>query len=326
MQPVCQRPTTSDEQPRAFSQVAIVTGASAGLGVESAKVLAAHGCKVIMAVRDTSKGQRVLETIKAAVPTASLEVMELDLDNLASVKAFAEAFKASGQQLHILMCNAGIMATPFLLSKDGYELQWATNHLGHFLLVNLLLDTMVTTANTSSTEGRIVVLSSYGHSFTSTKVSDVAAALQPEALQSPEGYVPLGPNGYGRSKLSNVLFTRQLNAVIQAKELPIVAAVCHPGYIMDTDLSKHMLAEMKPVWLRNFLMATLGAVATKIMGKSIPQGAATQVYLATAPTGIVLGGEYYSDANLCVSSEVSHSKQLAQQLWDVSEKLCKEFM
>jgi light-dependent protochlorophyllide reductase len=305
-------------------KVAIVTGASAGLGVESAKALASRGCKVIMAVRDTAKGQKVLDSIKAGLPADSLQVMHLDLDDLASVKAFAEEFKSSGQQLNILMCNAGIMAPPFTLSKDGYELQWATNHLGHFLLVNLLLGAMETTATATGTEGRIVNLSSYGHSFAPAEVSQVAATLQPEALKSPDNYTPFG--AYGRSKLCNILFTRQLNTVIQAKGLPIVAAVCHPGYIMSTDLSKHMLADIKPQWMQRLLMATVGAALSKIIGKTIPQGAATQVYLATAPPGVVLGGEYYSDANLEVSSVVSHSKQLAQQLWDVSEQLCKGFL
>jgi light-dependent protochlorophyllide reductase len=305
-------------------KVAIVTGASAGLGVESAKALAARGCKVIMAVRDTAKGQKVLESIKAGLPSASLQVMHLDLDDLASVKAFAEAFKSSGQQLNILMCNAGVMAPPFTLSKDGYELQWATNHLGHFLLANLLLGVMETTARATGTEGRIVVVSSFGHSMLPLEVPKLAAALRPEALQSPDNYDPIA--AYGRSKLCNVLFTRQLNAVMQAKGLPIVAAVCHPGYILATDLSKHMREGLMPRWLLNLLVATVGAAVFKIMGKTVAQGAATQVYLATAPPGAVLGGEYYSDANLAVSSVASHSKQLAQQLWDDSEQLCKAFM
>jgi NAD(P)-dependent dehydrogenase (short-subunit alcohol dehydrogenase family) len=200
----------------------------------------------------------------------------------------------------------------------------ATNHLGHFLLVNLLLGAMETTAKATGTEGRIVVVSSYGHTFAPVEVPKVAATLQPEALQSPDNYDPVA--AYGHSKLCNIFFTRQLNAVIQAKGLPIVAAVCHPGYILATDLGKHMHAGFKPQWLLKLLLATVGAALFKVMGKTAAQGAATQVYLATAPPGVVLGGEYYSDANLEVSSMVSHSKQLAQQLWDVSEQLCKGFL
>jgi NAD(P)-dependent dehydrogenase (short-subunit alcohol dehydrogenase family) len=307
-------------------KVAIVTGASAGLGVETARVLAGCSCHVVLAVRDTAKGLRVAESIKAALPTASLEVMELELGSLASGKAFADGFKASGKPLHLLICNAGIMApAAFTPSADGFESQFATNHLGHFLAVNLLLPTMVQTAQAEAgSMGRIVVLTSYGHSFSPLDPAKVSAAFQPVALASPQGYTPFG--AYGISKLANILFARQLQQRIQAQGLPLLAVACHPGYIMATDLSKHMLPGVKPEWLRQFLLRTFAIQVAKLLGKTIPQGAATQVFLATAPLENVVGGEYYSDCNLEVSSVVSHSKQLAQELWSISEQLCKQYL
>jgi WW domain-containing oxidoreductase len=308
-------------------KVAIVTGASAGLGIETARVLAGRGCHVVMAVRDTAKGLKVADSIRASLPAASLEVMELDLGSLASAKAFAEAFKATGQPLHLLICNAGIMApAAFTPSADGLESQFATNHLGHFLVVNLLLPTMVRTAQAegAGSMGRIVNVTSYGHSFAPQDPSKVSAALQPAALASPQGYTPFG--GYGLSKLSNILFTRQLQQRFQAQGLPLMAVTCHPGYIMATDLSKHMLPGVKPEWLRQFMLRSFAIQVAKLLGKTIPQGAATQVYLATAPLEQVVGGEYYSDCNLEVSSVVSHDKQLAQELWSISEQLCKQYL
>ncbi|MBA0683554.1 hypothetical protein Goari_025202 [Gossypium aridum] len=164
---------------------AIVTGASSGIGTETARVLALRGVHVIMGVRNVAAGKDVKEAIVKEIPTAKVDTMELDLSSMASVRKFAADFSSSGHPLNLLINNAGIMATPFMLSKDNIELQFATNHivftlwkqpifivmvnlehLGHFLLTNLLLDTMKKAARTSKREGRIINVSSEAHRYT----------------------------------------------------------------------------------------------------------------------------------------------------------------
>ncbi|KAK4363061.1 hypothetical protein RND71_018302 [Anisodus tanguticus] len=145
---------------------AIVTGASSGIGSETTRTLALRGVHVIMAVRNISAGKDVKEAIVKEIPAAKVDIMELDLSSLASVRKFAADFISSGHLLNILINNAGVMAIPFILSKDNAELQFATNHLGHFLLTNLLLDKMKETACETNREGRIVNVSSEAHRVT----------------------------------------------------------------------------------------------------------------------------------------------------------------
>ncbi|EYU38339.1 hypothetical protein MIMGU_mgv1a0103241mg, partial [Erythranthe guttata] len=144
---------------------AIVTGASSGIGTETTRVLASCGVHVIMAVRNLESGKKVKETIIKEIRDAKIDVMELDLGSFASVRKFASEYKSLDLPLNLLINNAGVMAPPFMLSQDKIELQFATNHLGHFLLTNLLLDNMKKTAHESQIEGRIVNVSSEGHRY-----------------------------------------------------------------------------------------------------------------------------------------------------------------
>ncbi|KAG6468562.1 hypothetical protein ZIOFF_073250 [Zingiber officinale] len=164
---------------------AIVTGASSGIGAETARVLALRGVRVVMAVRNMSAGATVKEEISKEVPSSKVDVMELDLSSMASVRKFASEFNALNLPLNILINNAGVMANPFGLSKDGIELQFATNHVGHFLLTYLLLDNMKNASRTSRVEGRIINLSSEGHRYSSI-------------------------GAYGQSKLANILHANEL--------------------------------------------------------------------------------------------------------------------
>ncbi|MFS7899004.1 putative very-long-chain 3-oxoacyl-CoA reductase [Helianthus anomalus] len=145
---------------------AIVTGATSGIGLETARVLALRGVNVVMPVRNLEAGEKIKESIAEKIPNAKLEVMELDVSSLESVRKFASRYCQKGLPLNILILNAGIMTPPFTLSKDNIELQFATNHVGNFLLTNLLLDTMKKTAKESGKEGRIVILSSEVHRVT----------------------------------------------------------------------------------------------------------------------------------------------------------------
>ncbi|KAL6174716.1 hypothetical protein ACLB2K_051362 [Fragaria x ananassa] len=181
---------------------ALVTGASSGLGLETTRVLALRGVHVIMAVRNADAGRDVKESILKEVPTAKIDVMELDLSSLASVRKFASDYKLSGHPLNILINNAGVMATPFMLSHDNIEMQFATNHLGHFLLTNLLLDTMKKTANESKKEGRIVIVSSEGHRFAYRE------GVRFDMINNESVYNSL--YAYGQSKLANILHASEL--------------------------------------------------------------------------------------------------------------------
>ncbi|XP_024046839.1 short-chain dehydrogenase TIC 32, chloroplastic isoform X2 [Citrus clementina] len=193
---------------------AIVTGASSGIGTETVRVLALRGVHVVMAVRNMAACREVKKAIVKEIPNAKVQAMELDLSSLASVRKFASEFKSSGLPLNILINNAGIMATPFMLSKDNIELQFATNHIGHFLLTNLLLETMGKTARESSKEGRIVNVSSRRHQFSYPE------GIRFDRINDQSGYNRF--SAYGQSKLANVLHTNEL-----ARRLKGAATTCY---------------------------------------------------------------------------------------------------
>jgi NAD(P)-dependent dehydrogenase (short-subunit alcohol dehydrogenase family) len=290
------------------NKVAIVTGSNTGLGKECVAALASKGADVIIAVRDVGKGQAAADSIRGRHPGAKVSVMSLDLSSLASVRQFAADWKATGKPLHLLICNAGVMACPYMQSADGHELQFATNHLGHFLLVDLLKPALVSSAAAAGAPGRVVVLSSAAHFNPYNKKQGGPVRL--DAIDSPEGYTPWG--AYGQSKLCNVLFTRELHKRVTAEGLPIIAACCHPGGI-NTELGRHIKM--------NYMVGRLLFTMIGWMLKSIPQGAATETYLATAEG--VLGGEYYADCNLSPSTAASHDAELGRKLWELSERLVK---
>ncbi|GFP91363.1 short-chain dehydrogenase tic 32 chloroplastic [Phtheirospermum japonicum] len=204
---------------------AIVTGASSGIGLETARVLALHGVHVVMGIRDKSAGEKVKETIVNEIPAAKVDAMELDLSSLASVRKFASEFTSSGRPLNILINNAGVMMPPFELSKDNIELQFATNHLGHFLLTNLLLDTMKKTAHETKREGRIVNVSSESHR------RSYKEGIRFDRLNDREGYSR--GTAYGQSKLANVLHANELARHLEEDGANVTANSLHPGSDRD---------------------------------------------------------------------------------------------
>ncbi|XP_038708400.1 short-chain dehydrogenase TIC 32, chloroplastic-like isoform X2 [Tripterygium wilfordii] len=209
---------------------AIVTGVSSGIGTETARVLALRGVHVVMAVRNMTAGGEVRETIMKENPYAKLHAMELDLSSMDSVKKFASDFKSTGLQLNILINNAGVMATPFMFSKDNIELQFATNHIGHFLLTNLLLENMKETAQITGKEGRIVNVSSRRHKFSYRE------GIRFDKINDQSGYNSL--SAYGQSKLANVLHANELARRLKEDGLEITANSVHPGAIA-TNLFRH---------------------------------------------------------------------------------------
>lgn len=282
---------------------AIVTGASSGIGTETTRVLALRGAHVIMGVRNMAAGKDVKEAIVKEIPTAKIDAIELDLSSLSSVRKFASEFKSSGRPLNILINNAGIMATPFMLSKDNIELQFATNHVGHFLLTNLLLDTMKKTARKSSKEGRIVNVSSEAHRY------PYREGIRFDKINDPSGYSSFA--AYGQSKLANILHANELAKRLKEDGADITANSLHPGAIV-TNLFRHNSTI-------NGLVNLLGRAVLK----SVQQGAATTCFVALHPQVKGVTGEYFSDSNLAKPRPQGQDGDLAKKLWDFSMDLVK---
>ncbi|KAK4838945.1 hypothetical protein QYF36_017714 [Acer negundo] len=260
---------------------AIVTGGSSGIGIETVRALALRGIHVTMAVRNVAA----------------------DLSYMASVRKFVSDFIARDLPLNILINNAGIMAPPFTLSKDNIELQFATNHIGHFLLTNLLLDTMKKTAKESGREGRIVSVASDGHKFTYSE------GIRFDKINDPSEYT--GFSGYGQSKFANILHANELAKRLKEEGVNITVNSLHPGGIA-TNLARHN-------GVLNFLSNTIG----KFFGKSLEQGAATQCYVALNPQVQGVTGEYFEDCNISKTTPHGREDEMAKKLWNLSMDLIK---
>ncbi|KAJ3214643.1 hypothetical protein HDU67_001403 [Dinochytrium kinnereticum] len=302
-----------DRIPDLKGKVAIVTGASSGLGLISTLEMAKRGAHVILACRSVKKAQDAVDKLKADNPAVSLNltVMELELSSLASVWKFATEFKKMRLPLHILMNNAGVMAIhKFTLSTDGIEMQLAANHFGHFYLTTLLSPIMEETSKSSETSCRIVNLSSLGHTLAKPMGIDF------EGCNLEANYVPWA--GYGQSKLANILLSKELHRRFAERGLGnIKANAVHPGGVR-TNLAIQSESQYTPSWLINLIW----------YGMATPEfGSLTQLYAATSPEidekGI--GGEYLvPTAIVGESSALANDADLAKKLWTWSEKVIEE--
>jgi NAD(P)-dependent dehydrogenase (short-subunit alcohol dehydrogenase family) len=290
-------------------KVAVVTGASGGLGQETARAFAAHGARVVLTARNREKGNAVARATRASTRNEQVEVEELELGSLASVRACAQRLLARHPALHILVNNAGVMACPFAKTEDGFELHFGSNHLGHFLLAGLLLPALRRGA-----PSRVVSVSSIGHRVSRIVFEDLNFEKRT--------YNPW--LAYGQSKTANVLFAVEFDR--RFGPLGVHAYAVHPGSI-PTELDRHLIAEDLAAIERH----TPGGVTE---AKSVAAGAATAVYAATAPELEGQGGVYLED---CHVAEVSDAKAahegvksyavapaLAQRLWRTSEELVGE--
>ncbi|KAF4355184.1 hypothetical protein CsatB_025925 [Cannabis sativa] len=280
---------------------AIVTGASSGLGEETTRVFALRGVHVIMAVRNLDAGRKVKDEITKEIPSAKIDIMELDLSSLESVRKFASDYKSSGLPLNLLINNAGVMATPFMLSKDNIELQFATNHLGHFLLTNLLLETMKKTVLESGREGRIVILSSEAHRF------PYKEGIRFDKINEESSYSSI--YAYGQSKLANILHANELSMRLKAEGIDITVNALHPGSII-TNLLRH-----------HSILNTVANAVGKFVLKNVQQGASTQCYVALHPQVKGVSGEYFVDNNKSNPTTLAKDAELAKKLWDFSLSL-----
>jgi WW domain-containing oxidoreductase len=269
----------------------LVTGCNSGLGQEALRVLSLRGAKVIGTARSLEKAKEACAQVKGeTVPLAC------ELSDPASVKACVAEVKARGLKLDGLIANAGIMALPKLEQAFGYELQFFTNHIGHFILVTGLLEQLTET-------GRVVMLSSAAHTMAPK------GGIEFDNLSGSKGYGDW--KNYGQSKFANLLFAKELSRRFAGTKK--TANAVHPG-VIRTNLGRHM----NPVM--NFVFGTFGALFTK----SVPQGAATEVFVATHPSVATVSGEYFADCNVAKSRADANDAELAKKLWDVSEKLVAE--
>lgn len=293
----------------------LVTGASAGLGVETARALAARGAQVVGAARDLTKAQSATQVVRdQAAHGGSLELVELDLADLASVRACAEALLADGRPFDVIIANAGVMAPPLGRTADGFETQFGTNHLGHFVLVNRL-------ASLLKPGSRVVALSSSGHRFADVNLDD-------PNFETSE-YTPFG--AYGRSKTANALFAVEFDR--RHKDRGVRATAVHPGGI-HTELGRHMSAEDTARMIEQINAANRASGAQAFEFKSIPQGAATSVWAAAVASADEVGGRYCEDCHVAELEDDANKRAgvrsyaidpaNAKALWAKSEELVQE--
>jgi NAD(P)-dependent dehydrogenase (short-subunit alcohol dehydrogenase family) len=287
----------------------LVTGASAGLGVETARALVAHGAQVVGAVRDLDKAHRATEPVRAAAAHGGgLEFVTLDLASLASVRACADALIAASKPFDLIIANAGIMACPQSTTADGFETQFGTNHLGHFVLINRIASLLTSGA-------RLVNLSSAGHRFSDVNIED------PNFEHTP--YSEFG--AYGRSKTANILFAVEFDR--RHKADGVRATAVHPG-VIQTELGRHMTPEV----MRQIIPDD-GSAPT-FTWKTIPQGAATSIWSGVVAPADLVGGLYCEDCHVAELQNDPEARggvrsyaldpERAKALWAKSEEMVGE--
>nr|WP_315255644.1 oxidoreductase [uncultured Flavobacterium sp.] len=281
----------------------LITGANSGLGFEATKVLSKKGAHIVMTARNLQKGNEVLEAIKKENPNAKLDLMQLDLADLHSIRNFSDEFHSKYSKLDVLVNNAGVMNPPKReVTKQNFEVQFGINHLGHFLLTGLLLDTLKNTPNS-----RISVQSSIVH-----KTESMKPDIHFDDLNFEKSYNR--DQAYAQSKLANLLFAYELDRRLQANNINTIVTAAHPGYT-KTNLQANS----------GFLISV---ILNNIFAQNVKIG--TLPILRAATDENVKGGEYFGPTKmmelkgypeLVKSSDKSYDKDLAKKLWEVSEKL-----
>jgi NAD(P)-dependent dehydrogenase (short-subunit alcohol dehydrogenase family) len=287
---------TTADLPDLSGQTVIVTGASSGIGLETARALTAHGARVILAVRDAAKGDKAAATLPGPGTHA---VRVLDLASLESVRSFASEWQEQGQPIDLLINNAGVMIPPLGRTADGYELQFGTNHLGHFALTNLLLPHVT---------GRVVTVSSNAHRAGRMDFDDLSWERKKYGAW----------RAYGQSKLANLLFTAELQRRLTEAGSKVLSMAAHPGYAA-TNLQSHSQSR-----LMEFAMGTLG---NRLLAQPAAGGALPTLYAATAD---LPGNSYVGPSGFaamrgapapCARSKAASDDAAARRLWQVSEEL-----
>ncbi|XP_073027237.1 short-chain dehydrogenase TIC 32 B, chloroplastic-like [Primulina eburnea] len=288
--------------PHLRSITAIITGATSGIGAETARVLGKHGARLVLPARSLKAAEETKARILSEYPESNIIIMSLDLSSLDSVRRFVAEFESLNLPLNLLINNAGKFSYDHAISEDGVEMTFATNYLGHFLLSKLLLRKMASTAKESSIQGRIVNVSSGIHGWFSGDMIGYLALITTNKSKFDS------TRAYALSKLANVLHTKELASRLKEMDTNVTANCVHPG-IVRTGLTRD----------REGLVTDLVFFLASKLLKTIPQAAATTCYVATNPRMVNVSGKYYSDCNEASTSKLGSSLAEASRLWSISE-------
>ncbi len=294
---------TARDIPSQAGRTAVVTGANSGLGLVTARELARAGAAVVLAVRNHDKGERAIEQIRSELREPELALESLDLADLASVRSFAERANAANQHLDLLVNNAGVMAPPRRLTKDGFESQFGSNHLGHFALTGLLLPSLL-----AAPEPRVVTLSSGAHR--------IPGGINFDDLQFEHRYINW--RAYGQSKLANLMFAFELQRRAAEAGAELKSMSAHPGY------ARTNLQFASPPWYEQLIMR----VTNPLVGQSAEMGALPTLYAATKPDlpgGSFVGPDGFMEQrghpHVVTAASKAYDEDAWRRLWEVSEEL-----
>jgi len=294
---------TTQDIPSQAGRVAVVTGANSGLGLVTARELARAGAAVVLACRNLDKGERAMAQIRSELREPELALEQLDLADLASIRAFADRYRAGNERLDLLINNAGVMAPPRRLTKDGFESQFGSNHLGHFALTGLLLGSLL-----AAPEPRVVTVSSPAHR--------IPGGINFDDLQGERRY--FNWRAYGQSKLANLMFCFELQRRSGAAHAELKSMAAHPGY------ARTNLQFAAPPWYEQLLMR----ITNPVMGQSAEMGALPTLYAATVtdlPGGSFVGPDGFMEQrghpHVVTAAAKAYDEEAWRRLWEVSEQL-----
>ncbi|OVA20776.1 Short-chain dehydrogenase/reductase SDR [Macleaya cordata] len=283
-------------------QTAIITGATSGIGEETARVLAKRGVRIVIPARDLQKGAQVKETIQKETPKAEIILLKIDLSSFASIKRFCSEFLSLGLPLNILINNAGKFCQNLELSEDKIEMTFATNYLGHYLLTEMLIEKMIETAAQTGIEGRIINVSSVIHSWAKRDRFNFNNMLNPRNYN--------GTRAYAQSKLANILHAKEMARQLKARNAGVTINAVHPG-IVKTGIIRD---------LKGLITDSLCFLASKLL-KTTSQGASTTCYVALSSEMNGVSGKYFVDCNESHCSSLANDESEARQLWKHSRAL-----
>ncbi|KAF8390469.1 hypothetical protein HHK36_024995 [Tetracentron sinense] len=288
---------------------AIITGATSGIGAETARVLAKRGVRLVIPARDLKRAAEVKEMIQKETPQAEIILLEIDLSSFASIKRFCSEFLSLGLPLNILINNAGKFSQNLEFSEEKIEMTFATNYLGHFLLTEMLLEKMIQTAAQTGIEGRIVNVSSVIHSWVKTDGFSFNHMLNPKNYN--------GTRSYAQSKLANILHAKEVARRLKVRNARVTINAVHPGVVKTGIIRDH----------KGFITDSLFFLASKLL-KSTSQGAATTCYVALSPRTNGVSGKYFADCNESSCSVLAKDESEARKLWKqtcalIHRRLCQ---
>ncbi|KAI3726981.1 hypothetical protein L1987_66788 [Smallanthus sonchifolius] len=281
---------------------AIVTGATSGIGAETARVLAKRGVRIVIPARDLRKAGQVKENIQKETPNAEIIILEIDLSSFASIRKFCSEFLSLGIPLNILINNAGKFSQKLEFSEDKFEMTFATNYLGHFLLTELVLEKMIETARQTGVEGRIINVSSVIHGWVKKDHFNFNGMLQPKYYNA--------TRAYAQSKLANIMHANQLAKQLKAINANVTINAVHPGIVKTGIIRDH----------KGIITDSIFFIASKFL-KTTSQGASTTCYVALSSKTKGVTGRYFADCNEIRCSSLANDDSEAHKLWKQTRAL-----